>query len=99
MYQEKAPYFLSWKAHQNEMAYSPLAIARIQKLLVEILISKRLNLELPEWNVLVEEKDVPCTALAFEDFRQMFNTLTSMSVEYEKLRLPEIKLTIISLPS
>lgn len=81
---------------QNEMAYSPLAIARIQKLLVEILISKRLNLELPEWNVLVEEKDVPCTALAFEDFRQMFNTLTSMSVEYEKLRLPEIKLTIIS---
>ena len=62
---------------QNEVAYSPLAIARIQKLLVEILISKRLNLELPEWNVLVEEKDVPCAALAFEDFRQMFNTLTS----------------------
>ena len=80
----------------NEIVYSPLAIARIQKLLVEILIAGILSLEMPEWNVLVEEKDVPCAALAFEDFRQMFNTLTSMSVEYENLRLPEIKLTIVS---
>ena len=81
---------------QNEMAYSPLAIARIQKLLVEVLISGKLSLDLPEWNVLVEEMDVPCGALAFEDFRQMFNTLTSMSVEYEAMRLPKINLTIIS---
>ena len=81
---------------QNEMAYSPLAIARVQKLLVEVLISGKLSLDLPEWNVLVEEMDVPCGALAFEDFRQMFNTLTSMSVEYEAMRLPKINLTIIS---
>lgn len=81
---------------QNEMAYSPLAIARIQKLLIEVLISGKLSLDLPEWNVLVEEMDVPCGALAFEDFRQMFNTLTSMSVEYEAMRLPKINLTIIS---
>lgn len=80
----------------NEIAYSPLAIARVQKLLVEILMTGKLSLNMPEWNVLVEEDDVPCAALAFEDFRQMFNTLTSMSVEYENLRLPEIKLTIIS---
>lgn len=80
----------------NEIAYSPLAIARIQKLLVEILIAGKLSLDMPEWNVLVEEDDVPCAALAFEDFRQMFNMLTSMSVEYENLRLPEIKLTIVS---
>ena len=73
-----------------------MAIALIQKLLVEVLISGKLSLDLPEWNVLVEEMDVPCGALAFEDFRQMFNTLTSMSVEYEAMRLPKINLTIIS---
>lgn len=81
---------------QNEVAYTPLGIARIQKLLVEILISGRLNLEMPEWNVLVEENDVPCAALAFKDFTQMFNTLTSMSVKYESLKLPKINLTIVS---
>lgn len=80
----------------NEIAYSPLAISRIQKLLIEILISGRLSLDMEEWNVLVEEKDVPCAALAFEDFRQMFDTLTSMSVEYSDMRLPKINLTIIS---
>ena len=80
----------------NEYAYSPIAIARIQKLLVEILISGRLSLDLPEWNVLVEEKDVPCAALALDDFSQMFNTLTSMSVEYSSLKLPKINLTIVS---
>ena len=80
----------------NELAYSPMTIARIQKLLVEVLITGKLSLNMPEWNVLVEENDVPCAALAFEDFKQMFNTLTSMSLEYESLKLPEIKLTIVS---
>ena len=80
----------------NEFGYSPLAIARIQKLLVEILMTGRLKFDMSEWNVLVEENDVPCAALAFEDFKQMFNTLTSMSVEYETLRLPKINLTIVS---
>ncbi len=81
---------------QNEVAYSPLAISRIQKLLVEVLITGRLSMDMQEWNVLVEEKDVPCAALAFEDFRQMFDTLTSMTEEYASLKLPKINLTIIS---
>lgn len=81
---------------QNEVAYSPLAISRIQKLIVEVLISGRLTLDIQEWNVLIEENDVPCAALAFEDFRQMFDTLTSMTVEYASLKLPKINLTVIS---
>lgn len=48
----------------NELAYSPMTIARIQKLLVEVLITGKLSLNMPEWNVLVEENDVPCAALA-----------------------------------
>ena len=80
----------------NEVGYSALAIARIQKLLVEVIASGRLSLDMPEWNVLVEENDVPCAALAFEDFRQMFDTLTSMSKEYADLTLPKINLTVVS---
>lgn len=81
---------------QNEIAYSPLAVARIQKLLVEVLISGKLSWDEPEWNILVEEKDVPCAALAFEDFRQIFDTLTGMSVEYNSIKLPKINLCIVS---
>ena len=83
-------------ARLNEAGYSPLAIARIQKLLVEVIASGRLSLDIPEWNVLVEENDVPCAALAFEDFRQMFDTLASMSKEYADLTLPKINLTVVS---
>ncbi len=79
-----------------EMRYTPLAVARIQKTLIEALLSNRLSLDLPEWKVLVEEEDVPCAALAFEDFKHMFDTLTSMSVEYDSLTLPRINLTIVS---
>jgi len=79
----------------NELAYTPLAISRIQKLLIEVLISGRLKIDTREWNILIEEKDIPCAALALEDFRQIFDTLTSMSVEYESVKLPKINLTII----
>ena len=77
------------------IAYTPTAIARIQKLLIEVLISGRLNLHAEEWDILVEEKDVPCAALAFEDFKQMFNAITSISVEYSNLKLPAINLYVV----
>lgn len=77
------------------IAYTPTAIARIQKLLIEVLISGRLSLEAEEWDILVEEKDVPCAALAFEDFKQMFDAITSISVEYSNLKLPAINLHVV----
>ncbi len=80
----------------NEIAYTPIAIARIQKLLVEILISGHLTFDTPEWDILVEEEDVPCAALAIEDFRQMFDTLTSISLDFDTLKLPKINLYIVS---
>lgn len=79
----------------DNIAYSPTAIARIQKLLVEVLISGRLSLEADEWDILIEEKDVPCAALALEDFKQMFNAIASISVEYSKLKLPTINLHVV----
>lgn len=94
--EHRKDFYFSNNIRHNEIAYTPIAIARIQKLLVEILISGHLNLDTPEWNILVEEEDVPCAALAIEDFRQMFDTLTSISLDYDTLKLPKINLYIVS---
>ena len=88
--------YFSNNIRHNEIAYTPIAIARIQKLLVEILISGHLAFDTPEWDILIEEDDVPCAALAIEDFRQMFDTLTSISLDYDTLKLPKINLYIVS---
>lgn len=87
--------YFSDNIRHNEIVYTPIAIARIQKLLVEILISGKLTLDTPEWDILVEEDDVPCAALALKDFRKMFDTLTSMSIDYDSLKLPKINLYIV----
>jgi len=75
---------------------SPIAIARFQKLLIEALITGHLDLQKKEWNILVEEKDVPFAALAVEDFKLLFTNLIKLATEYEDLDLPEINLDIIS---
>ncbi len=80
----------------NQLTCSPLAVARIQMLLVEVLMTGRLKLNAEKWEVLVEEKDVPFAAIAFEDFKQMFDTLTSITTEYKDLKLPKINLHVIT---
>lgn len=48
------------------------------------------------WHVLVKEGDVPCAALAFEDLSQMFNHLSAATKEFDRLRFPEVELTVIN---
>ncbi len=79
-----------------QLIFSPLAIARIQKIILEALMTEKLDIKSKEWRILVEEKDVPCSALAFADLSEMFNNLTKLSQDYQDLALPEIKLDIIS---
>lgn len=75
---------------------TPIAIARFQKLIIEAIITKHLNLQKKEWNILVEEKDVPFAALAVEDFKQLFHNLVNLVTGFEDLNLPDIHLDIIS---
>ena len=78
-----------------QLSYSPIAVARIQKTVIEALITKKIDIQKNDWNVLVKENDVPCAALAFEDLKQMFNHLTSITVDYEKMKFPKVNLEII----
>ncbi len=79
-----------------QLVFSPIAIARIQKTILEALMTDKLDIKSKEWKILVEEKDVPCSALAFADLAEMFNNLTKLSVKYQDLVFPDVKLDIIS---
>lgn len=75
---------------------TPVAVARIQKTIVEALITERLDINSKKWKVVIEEADVPCGALAIEDLRQMFSALVPLTRDYDGRRLPEIELTIVN---
>lgn len=79
-----------------QLVFSPIAIARIQKTVLEALMTDKLDIKSKKWKILVEEKDVPCSALAFSDLSEMFNNLTKLSRDFQDLVFPEIKLDIIS---
>lgn len=78
-----------------QLTQSPIAIARLQKTIIEAILTEKLDIQQSQWNVLVKENDVPCAALAFEDLKQMFDNLTSLSVDYDKMNFPKVNLEII----
>lgn len=75
--------------------YSPIGVARIQKTVLEALMTGVLSIEQDSWDVLVRERDVPCAAMAFVDLKNMFDHIASLSKGYQAMKLPEVRLTII----
>ena len=80
-----------------QLTLSPIAVARLQKTVLEALMTGKLDINQNEWNILVKENDVPCATLAFEDLRQMFDNLVTLSKNYETMRFPKVNLEIIGL--
>ena len=74
----------------------PLAVARIQKVIIEAVITGKISISDKNWKVLVKESDIPCSALAFYDMKEMFNHLTALSKDYDSLSFPDVELHIIS---
>lgn len=81
-----------------QLVLTPIAVARLQKTILEAMMTAHLSFDQDEWRVLVEEKDVPCAALAFKDLELLFNHLCSLSQEYNYFKFPNVKLDIISSP-
>jgi len=77
-----------------ELTLSPFAIARVQKTIVELILSNNLDLKKKQWNILAIERDVPCVNMAIEDLKQQFQNLYSLSNSI--LEFPEINLQILS---
>lgn len=77
------------------LVYAPLAMARLHKLFIEAMASGRLDFSLPEWNILVEEWDVPFARKAFDVFGEMLEHITSLARDRTILKVPRINLTVV----
>lgn len=82
--------------YENYLRYIPLGVARIEKVVVEAVLTGKLSLDKDELDIVVKEDGIPCSALAFQDLAQMYNHLCALSLEYDKRRFPQINLHIIS---
>lgn len=85
----------SW-ANVLQLVLSPVAVARLEKTILEALMTGVLDISATRWKVLVKEHDVPCAALAFEELQEMFEHITQLSAEYSDLKFPDVELTIVS---
>lgn len=77
-----------------QFVLSPFAVARVEKVLVEAMITGALNLTKKTWNIAVVERDVPCAKMAIDDLTELYNHLCELKGTAEKL--PKINLTVIS---
>ena len=82
-----------------ELTLSPIGIARIQKTLIEALITGRVDYKKEALSILALEHDVPCVALALKDLAASFNYLASLSEDYKNIHFPRVQLDIISSPA
>lgn len=83
------------EAIRRAQLYVPIGVARLEKVIVEALITGLLDISRYRWRVIAIERDVPCAALAFEDLRQMLWHASALSKQFKSLKMPEIDLTVI----
>lgn len=77
-----------------QIVLSPLAIARVERILLQALLSGTLDLSADKWNVVVVERDVPCSAIAVRLLKESFEKLSAL--DGTNTKLPQIDLTIVS---
>lgn len=75
-----------------QIALTPAAVARVQKIVLQALNSHILSLDNKEWNIAVIERDVPCAFLAIEDLKQKFTKF--FVLENKNRKFPKINLEI-----
>lgn len=79
-----------------QMALSPFAIARLQKVILQAILQGNLNINDTKWQIAVIERDVPASYLAIEDLKTHFEHL--FTLEGKNRKLPKIELTIYNTP-
>lgn len=82
-----------WKDNL-QVVLSPLAIARVERMLLQALLSDVLDLNSDKWNILIVERDVPCGTIAIELLKKSFEKISAM--DGSNKNLPKIELSIVS---
>lgn len=83
-----------WGLNALQLILSPIAIARIQKVLVFLITSNILHLDRSKWKIAIIERDVPCGNLAVEDFKRLYKNL--LCLKNHEITLPEIELFVLN---
>lgn len=79
-----------------QMALTPFAIARLQKVILQSILQGKLNMSATKWQIGVIERDVPASYLAVEDLKAHFEHF--FTLEGKNRKLPKIELTIYNTP-
>lgn len=66
------------------------AAARIQKTIIEAIISGRLDFSAERWNILILEDDSDIAKVAIDDFYELYHNLIAITDLYDKLILPSL---------
>lgn len=83
----------SWK-ETLQIVLSPLAIARVERMIVQAMLTGHLDLSAPRWDILVIERDVPCASVAIDLIKETFEKMSGLDGSEDTL--PDIDLTIVS---
>ncbi len=77
-----------------QIVLSPLAIARVERMLVEAMMVGVLDIKAETWNIAVVERDIPCAALAIKLLQEKYTNICALAGE--DTSLPRINLCIVS---
>ena len=77
-----------------QIVLAPIAIARVERMLVEAMMSSALDFNAEEWNIIVIERDVPCAAIAIQNLKDRYIHLCELADC--SATLPDIHLTVVS---
>lgn len=69
------------------------AVARIQKTLIEAIISERLDINKQEWSILVIEDNTSVAKISIEDFSETYHNLIALTNDYDEMVLPRLSVS------
>jgi len=80
--------------HEYSLIFIPLAVARIQKTIIEYFLAEPELLDSETISIAIIERDVPCGALAIETLKQLFENINALLEAADQKKLPQIELSI-----
>ena len=100
---ERNQYKIFEKNYQNDVSkhlavysliFIPLAVARIQKTILEFLLFHPKLFKKEKIEIAIIERDLPCGAIAIKSLQELFDNINAILEDKDKLLLPEISLTV-----
>lgn len=79
---------------EYSLLFIPLAVARVQKTIIEYLIVHPEIFKKEKIKIAIVERDLPCGAIAVRSLQELFYNINAILEGKDKLLLPEISLTI-----